>query len=231
MVPLETRSIHKVSCGPYSSSFLDLDSQQLYFCGQLGEFSSGGIIQFDLSQEIPGESVQDVRLGRSCMLALTEQGNVYLKVQDSPFGMVNNVANVKEVAVCDTNYVVLTQCNNIYEWMEDKSDTFRKIENSFDKVAQFSYLSVGAEFGHVVDQDRNLYGWGNNKNGELGTGDSYPRPKLSQVRIFNNEKQYMRCFQVFAGPNHAIAVFESNQSPNGIGTDQNRSRAGSLHSG
>jgi len=40
----------------------------------------------------------------------------------------------------------------------------------------FLRLSVGAEFLHVIDEFGNLYGWGNNKHGELGTGDAFPRP-------------------------------------------------------
>ena len=70
-------------------------------------------------------------------------------------------------------------------------------------------LSIGLDFGHVIDQDDNLHGWGNNKNGELGSGDSYPRVKLSQIRIFNSQKSYMRCKEVFHGNNFAFGLFES----------------------
>ena len=49
-------------------------------------------------------------------------------------------------------------------------------------------MSIGKDFGHVVDQFGNLHGWGNNKNGELGTGDCFPRNKLAQIRIFNESK-------------------------------------------
>lgn len=57
----------------------------------------------------------------------------------------------------------------------------------------FQNLAIGEDFGHLIDQNGNLHGWGNNKNGELGTSDSYPRLKLAQIRIFNSDKQYMRC--------------------------------------
>lgn len=86
-----------------------------------------------------------------------------------------------------------------------------------------THLSLGTDFGHVIDLDSNLYGWGNNKHGELGTGDSYPRIKLSQVRIFNSEKQYMRCLKVFNGHNFSVGLFESFMSPNGIAAARSRS--------
>lgn len=35
----------------------------------------------------------------------------------------------------------------------------------------------------------------------------------------------MRCFRVFGGPNHAIACFESNISPNGIGNNNESAKA------
>ena len=78
---------------------------------------------------------------------------------------------------------------------------------------KFSHLAIGEDFGHLVDQNGNLHGWGNNRNGELGTSDSYPRQRLAQIRIFNNEKQYMRCHRVFNGHNFALGLFESNSSP------------------
>jgi len=48
------------------------------------------------------------------------------------------------------------------------------------------HISLGSGFGHIIDKDYNLYGWGNNKCGQLGTSDSYDRYELSQIRVFNN---------------------------------------------
>ena len=39
-------------------------------------------------------------------------------------------------------------------------------------------LTIGEDFGHAIDEFGNLYGWGENKNGELGIGDTAPRPKI-----------------------------------------------------
>ena len=57
---------------------------------------------------------------------------------------------------------------------------------SLDPSVKLTSLSVGRDFGHVIDLNNNLYGWGSNSNGELGTSDSYPRVKLSQIRIFDS---------------------------------------------
>ena len=49
-------------------------------------------------------------------------------------------------------------------------------------------MDIGVDYGHVVDASGNLYGWGNNPNGEMGSGDTYPRQKLTQIRVFNKHK-------------------------------------------
>jgi hypothetical protein len=75
-------------------------------------------------------------------------------------------------------------------------------------------LTIGQDFGHVIDQFGNLYGWGQNRFGELGTGDCFPKNKLTQVRVFNDSKQYMRCKKVYNGQSFTLGLFEINANPN-----------------
>ena len=148
------------------------------------------------------------------------------------FEKVGDVSNVKEIAAYESHYACLDTLNNIYTWGED--GIVQKLEKEANKsTLHFCKLTIGQDFGHVTDQYGNLHGWGNNKNGELGSGDSYPRNKLSQIRIFNSSKQYMRCKNVFSGSNFAFGLFESNilshQNSYRKGpSNQNTSRKGSI---
>jgi hypothetical protein len=99
-----------------------------------------------------------------------------------------SLANVKEIDACSQNFAALTFSNKIYTWKEGADQPFRALEHGLLNSLNLVGISVGSDFGHAIDSDSNLYGWGNNKNGELGTGDSYPRQKLSQIRIFNTHQ-------------------------------------------
>lgn len=110
----------------------------------------------------------------------------------------------------------MTFDNLVFTWSEGGHFNLQIMEIEAKNSVMLSRLSLGSDFGHVVDEESNLYGWGNNKNGELGTGDSYPRYKVSQIRIFNEQRQYMRCHHIFSGHSFCMGLFESNSSPNGI---------------
>lgn len=69
-------------------------------------------------------------------------------------------------------------------WKSANLDSMKCLDSEADKFAskcdvKLKNLSIGEDFGHAIDQYGNLHGWGNNKNGELGTGDSYPRYKVT----------------------------------------------------
>ena len=93
---------------------------------------------------------------------------------------------VVEIASAPTVFAALDYKNKIYRWNadqmmhEDGNGRVETVEHASQQSGQiFLRLSVGQEFLHVVDELGNLYGWGNNKHGELGTGDCFPRPHLS----------------------------------------------------
>mmetsp|Transcript_37073 Transcript_37073/g.56870 ORF Transcript_37073/g.56870 Transcript_37073/m.56870 type:complete len:128 (+) Transcript_37073:1370-1753(+) len=119
------------------------------------------------------------------------------------------VGPVKEIAASYDNFACLTFRNEIFTWNQDENQfTVLDHERNIQMNLEFKGLSCGKEFGHVIDQHGNLYGWGNNKHGELGTGDCFPRTKLAQVRIFTNDKHYLRCKAVFNGHSFAFGLFD-----------------------
>ena len=79
-------------------------------------------------------------------------------------------------------------------------ETLMKIESLiYLKNLTFQKLTIGEDFGHSIDEYGNLYGWGQNLNGEIGTGDTVPRPKICQIKIFDTQEKYMRCNNIFSG--------------------------------
>lgn len=79
-------------------------------------------------------------------------------------------------------------------------ETLMKIESLiYLKNLTFQKLTIGEDFGHTIDEYGNLYGWGKNLNGEIGTGDYIPRPKICQIKIFDTQEKYMRCNNIFSG--------------------------------
>ena len=95
----------------------------------------------------------------------------------------------------------------MFYWNEE--GIFTKLDRDINNSPPIDKISVGSDFGHIIDTQGNLYGWGNNKNGELGTSDTYPRRQLTQVRVFNKYKQYLRCTNIYNGHSFSFALFES----------------------
>lgn len=126
--------------------------------------------------------------GASFTIALSVSGKVYMRQSEEPFLLIEDIAEVKEICSSNQQYAILTKCNKIFIWNEGEEFVFKELDNSYSKDTSFSLLSLGHNFGHVIDQDANLFGWGDNKHGELGTSDNYPRSKLSQIRIFNEDQ-------------------------------------------
>lgn len=136
--------------------------------------------------------------------------------EEEAFRELEQLPEVTEIAAYGDHFAALTSSNTIFSCASGQFHSMQPLECEQMKAVHLRRLTVGSDFGHVIDEEGNLYGWGNNKNGELGTSDSYPRTKLAQVRIFNSEQQYMRCYKIFSGHAFSFGLFESNVSPNGI---------------
>ena len=136
-------------------------------------------MQYDLKQEINDDKIVSLKCGTESIIALSSKGCVYLKKGDECFRKIEELQRVKEIQASNDYYAVLTQDNQIFTMVESSEQRFLQVESSLSSFITLKNLILGADFGHVMDQELNLYGWGNNKNGELGTSDSFPRQKLS----------------------------------------------------
>jgi len=99
---------------------------------------------------------------------------------------------IKEVSACAAKFGALSIENDIFTW---SSDFLEKIEGKAE-----SNLSVGANFGHVIDHLGRLHVWGNFDNKK--TQDR--RPKLQLVDSLSKFK----CLDVYSGGQFAFGIFE-----------------------
>ena len=91
---------------------------------------------------------------------------------------IKNLPKVVEISSSTSKYAAMDINNYIYVWNQDEiNGAVTKIQSQiYLKNLTFQRLTIGDDFGHAIDEYGNLYGWGLNKNGELGTGDTIPRP-------------------------------------------------------
>ena len=88
--------------------------------------------------------------------------------------------------VFDNKIIDLTSTNNSFATLDSKGtisiwsdgdDQRREIRSP--TLKNLCQISLGDDFGMVIDEIGSLYTWGSNINGELGFDDRYPRERLS----------------------------------------------------
>ena len=118
--------------------------------------------------------------GKNSILLLMNDGDIFLINEFLDLIKIRKIPKVVEISLSSNKYAALDINNFIYVWSQDDMDgTIMKIESLiYLKNLTFQKLTIGEDFGHTIDEFGNLYGWGTNQNGEIGTGDTIPRPKI-----------------------------------------------------
>lgn len=113
---------------------------------------------------------------------------------------------IRAIGSNEENFVMLSENSEIYLLGEGR---LHKIEAKveFSNKCRLEKVCLGRDFGHAIDLFGNLYGWGSNKQQELGIGDWYPRPKLTQIRIYDNNHQYLQCSKIVSMNNVCFGLF------------------------
>eukprot|EP00347_Sterkiella_histriomuscorum_P016162 403354247 len=120
--------------------------------------------------------------------------------------------------------VVLTEKGNIYkinlevksiEKIMDKpkqiqSTQDQEMTNEFDDIYQeqemnLKQIACGSDFIVCLKNDGNIYGIGQNKSGQLGTGDLKPRDEFTLIENLLNED----IKQVYAGNQHCCCIVDN----------------------
>lgn len=205
-IPLQ-QGITSFSCGSSQSAFLDSHYQQLWHGG-----NSKRLLKLELPEELSAEGMASVKCGANGLAVLTNRGSVFWKRGEYKMEQLQSLKGIYQIHACENHYVARSHSNEIFYW--DQSGEVKTL--SFDQKlspSAIAQMDIGADYGHVVDASGNLYGWGNNQNGEVGSGDTYPRQKLTQIRVFNKHKQYLRCQKIYTGHNHSFSLFEKLETP------------------
>jgi alpha-tubulin suppressor-like RCC1 family protein len=65
-------------------------------------------------------------------------------------------------------------------------------------------VSIGESFGIVMTEDKDLYTWGQNYNGQLGSGDLIDKPTPQIMQQITSEGRMLK--QVSCGANFALCI-------------------------
>ncbi len=99
--------------------------------------------------------------GSKTILLLTEDGKLYSKSGSEKCCEI--LTNVKDISCYSDSYGAYTSASEIFIWKEGQEPVQMMINPH--KFRNFIGISVGNGYGHVIDKDLNLYGWGENKYG------------------------------------------------------------------
>ncbi|MCL6283083.1 Ig-like domain-containing protein [Ruegeria sp. 2012CJ41-6] len=176
-----------VGAGNHFSVFLDQDSNTLYasgenVVGQLGNGSTGFDIKTPLAVEMPEgfeARIVSVSAGLLHTTVLTEDGDVYA------FGFNNR--------------------GPLGTGDEETRTTAVKID-ALDDV-EIASIENGNGVSYAISDTGQLYGWGNNSNGQLGLGDQQERLTPQLIEALANET----VVTVSSGNSHTLALTADGQ--------------------
>ncbi|EGC39646.1 hypothetical protein DICPUDRAFT_147589 [Dictyostelium purpureum] len=182
LVPgLEKVKISKVFCG-YDSSFLLSARGNVYAFGsnEVGSLGLGGDhigrVVTPTKVKLP-EKIQQISSGSSHTLFLGNSGNVYGCGWGSEgrLGLGDNTSNRNEPVLL--NYF--------------KDNNIRIIK-----------VSAGGSHSLALDDQGNVYSWGNGSNGKLGHGDEKDCHLPTKINYFQN----LFCLDIFSGIDNSLVL-------------------------
>lgn len=220
---LKLVQIYKVSAGFKHSAFLDVQGV-VYTCGS-NEAGQLGIVSRSVSQlprpveSFDKEAVQ-VACGRHQTLILTSSGLVYAcgANAEGQLGVpTEHQASLTPVLVEDISHIPMSsvaagtfsasiakETGSLYLWGTGTFGEF-KTPHRVRKIEQKAVqVSIGDCFGMALTEDRRIYTWGINKNGQLGSGDFTDKPTPQQMQQISSEGRLIS--QLSCGSNFALCI-------------------------
>ena len=106
----------------------------------------------------------------------------------------------------------ITENNELFIWGTGSFGEFL-IPTSMNELGKittgFVDVSIGGTFGATIDKEGNVYSWGTNTNGELGSGDFEARPLPKPITSLQGK----HVFLLACGSSYAIALGQTISAP------------------
>ncbi len=174
------------------------------------------------------EGVQDVAAGTSHAVAVLEDGSVYawgnneyLNVPSSNMAFsaspleVPKLKNITSVAARGNYSLALDSSGNVYQWgylesggSDSSRDLYRKAKSGASKIGgipESGSVVAGIDYALAVTTTGEVYGWGNNEQGQINSNDSQATLAPTLVENLSAVKE------ATAGRNSSVAVQDSGQ--------------------
>jgi len=138
------------------------------------------------------KKAQAVACGIHHTLILTTEGQIFSfgsNIEGQLGAETQHSSSITPVLVDDISHIPMTHIaagsfsasvakdtGSLYLWGTGSFGEFRtphRVKKIKEKVIE---LSIGHHFGMVLTEERNLYTWGDNSMGQLGSGDFIDRP-------------------------------------------------------
>ncbi|KAJ5074820.1 claret isoform a [Anaeramoeba ignava] len=196
---LMMKNVSKIFSGNSSNCVFLLNSnQELFGCGdnEYGQLGLGESIKerrinkLIKIQNIPKGKIIDIQCGyfHSVMLIENQNQNPKRKLYSCGFSLYNGLGKNENV--------------DNYEFTEIKSSLF---ENENDDILDFS---VGNDHTLILTSNSKLIGFGNNSNGQLGTGNTDKQLIPIQIELpklrFNEE---ISNYHIYSGISHSFLYY------------------------
>lgn len=164
---------------------------------------------------VPGlAGVSSISAGQSTLLALKQDGTVWQWFFGDPAPeQIKGLANIAAVSAGGGHYLALTRSGKVWAWGSNsygqlgtgssggRIDTPKLVSGLSD------IISIAAGFSHslAVDFNGQVYAWGSNSSGQLGTGNTNnsARPKSVQT--------VKKAVQVSAGNDSSMVLTSDNR--------------------
>lgn len=215
-VPLTNFEPIQVSCGSRHTAILSkAGTVAMSGCGKAGQLGTHKREQENSFVLIECKNIVQVACGVFHTALLNSKGQV-LATGGNSFGQLG-LGNKKSSSMfeyvkgLDGVYILKIACGYHSAAVSDAGELFVWGSGTFgeyltphkmyfqDKVKD---VSIGGTFSVVYLQDRNVYSWGNNTNGELGVNDFEPRSSPTLIQALKGKKLNL----LACGGNFCIAL-------------------------
>ena len=123
--------------------------------------------------------------------------------------MVEDISHIpmRYIAAGSFSASIAKDSGSMYLWGTGTFGEFRTPHRVKKIEANTIQVEIGDGFGMALTEDRDLYTWGTNQDGQLGSGDFQERPTPQLMQRITSEGRQIE--QIACGANFALALGKS----------------------